>query len=35
MNARQSSPSTDGIQAIIKVPMVKPDGQIVGKKEFM
>lgn len=32
MNARKSSPSTDGIQAIIKVP-VKTDVQIAGKKE--
>ncbi|KAJ9700335.1 hypothetical protein PVL29_005901 [Vitis rotundifolia] len=32
MNARKSSPSTDGIQAIIKVP-VKTDGQVAGKKE--
>ncbi|KAL6343462.1 hypothetical protein AAG906_024827 [Vitis piasezkii] len=36
MNARQSSPSTNGIQTIIKVPVVEPgktDGQIPGKKE--
>ena len=36
MNARQSSPSTNGIQTIIKVPVVeqgKTDGLIAGKKE--
>ena len=37
MNARRSSPSTNGIQAIIKVPNadpVNPDGQIPGKNEL-
>ena len=34
MNARRSSPSTNGVQAIIKVAVEIPDGQIVGKKEL-